>query len=346
MPSDTASSVNDSLETYMRRLDEIVGQEAAKREFRRLLRMAHAARERRRKGLHPGEECFSGIFTGPPNCGQLHAANVFASILYDMGELRSPIVLELPLDEALAAEPEALDCGMIYIRMRDGSTLNLRETATAETLLLVARKMEGKIHIALEGDRDFLSALLRTRPELAREYPADVPFTPYGPPELAELFARHCQREKIPLGPEAARKLTVLLHSLHDRVQRRYADIAGIEGLFEEVRRNYLERCAREGRFDLPLEPTDISVPLDPASAASLDRLPEIVVLCPACGAENPWLPGLPDNRACIHCQHAFTGRWGILRNSAYYRKRRSGGEAFRSGAVARRRQAASAVSS
>ena len=334
----------DSVEYYLEFLDQILGQAAAKEELARLLRLAYAARERKRQGIPPGEQKFSGLMAGPPGSGQVHAARVFAGALHAMGELRSPDVMRFSLADATVTDPRAITAGIVVVGAWEASGISLKSPGASEAVLRLVRSLDGYAHVMLEGDRQSLSAFVRSRPELSREFVVDLPFTAFGPPELAALFAAHCKREHIPLGLDASRKLSVLLHSLHDRLQRRYTDLDGIGGLFAEARRNYLERCAREGRFDLELEGGDIVAPLDRVTAAALERSAELVSICPSCGAENPWLPGFREHYSCLGCGQSFTPGWGFWRNSTFFRKRRDGSENLRSGAVARRRMLSDAV--
>lgn len=328
----------DSIESYLECLDQIIGQGVAKNELAKLLRLAFAARERKRQGIPPGEHKFSGLLSGPPGSGQTHAARVFASALHTMGELRSTEVVEITLADATVADPRAISAGIVVVRTSEASGISLKSPGAPEAVLRLVRSLDGYAHVLLEGDRQSLSAFIRSRPELSREFVVELLFTAYGPPELAALFETHCTREHIPLGLDAARKLSVTLHSLHDRLQRRYTDLDGIGGLFAEARRNYLERCAREGRFDLELEAGDIDAPLDRTTASALERSAELISICPSCNGENPWLPGLRAEYSCLRCGQGFVPGWGFWKNSTFFRKRRDGSEHLRSGAVASRR--------
>ncbi|MEX1118223.1 MAG: right-handed parallel beta-helix repeat-containing protein [Terrimicrobiaceae bacterium] len=335
MGSEEHASPELSFESISKELSEIVGQDEVKTELRRLLRLTFAARERNRRGILQEPHQFSGIAAGPAMCGQLRAIQVFAGLLHKLGDLTSPDVLQLSLAEASGLDAGSVRAGFLFVTTEEANEIPLLSTRAAEILLRLSAAFEGRAYIILGGDREALRALLRSNVELAREFPIELPFGAFNPEDLATLFAKHCQREKIVISFDAAKKLPVIFHGLHDRLQRRYLDEEGVADLFSDSRRNYLERCSHAGRFDLELENEDIVVPLDRSSATAIERSAELVTVCSACKEQNPWLPGLGPKFACAHCGVEYEASWGLLKNSTFFRKRNVQGRTFRSGAVA-----------
>jgi hypothetical protein len=332
-----------TLETIPSFLNDIIGQSAVKAEVERLLRLAFAARERKRHGIPQDPPVFSGLLTGPALSGQKRTLEIFASVLHEMGELESPDVLEIALSELPVLDPAIVRAGVVMVSLDEPSYASLMSPSTADSILRFVRALNGRCHVFLVGEREPLHALLRTRLDLSRELPTELRFDFFSPSDLSTLFAEHCRRQKIPLGLEAAKKLPVIFHGLHDRLQRRFLNVEGVAELFSETRRNYLERCARQGSFDLELEPGDIVVPLDRSILISLARSAELVAVCPTCKAHNAWLPGLAPSLHCSHCGDEFKATWGLLKNSTFFRKRSVPGGFYRSGAVAMRRTVATA---
>lgn len=329
------------LEKTLSSLDQIIGHSSAVHEIERLFRLAHISAERTRQGLPMPIQKHSAIFCGPRGCGKRAAAEVYANGLNDLGTLGSRTILDITLADTPAPPIQA---GIVYLRTAPMSGLSLNSSAAAELVAHILRHLPPQSALILDGERNALHAFLRSRPEIAREIPIEVVFSAYQPAELAALFESHCASEHIPLGPDAAKKLLVVLHALHDRLHRRYTDRGGIVELFSETRQNYLERCASEGRFDLRLAAEDISVPVDRAFVCAIERSAEFVALCPSCNAENPWVPDPDGHFACCACGEEFSCRWGLLRTSSFYRRLKTRSDSLRSGAVARRRMVSMAA--
>ncbi len=324
-----------SLETISAELSEIVGQNDVKSELRRLLRLTFAARERNRRGILQEPHRFSGIVTGPPLIGQLRAIQIFAGLLYKLGDLTSAEVLPLSLPEASTVDADSVSAGFLFVTTDGPTGVPVPSSQASEILLRLSAAFEGRAYILVGGDREALHALLRSNVELSREFPIELPFGAFNPADLATLFANHCKREKIVISFDAAKKLPVIFHGLHDRLQRRYLNVEGVADLFSDSRRKYLERCSHAGRFDLELENGDIAVPLDRSSATAIERSAELVAVCSSCKEQNPWLPGLAPEFHCAHCEAEYEAAWGLLKNSTFFRKRNIQGRTFRSGAVA-----------
>lgn len=324
-----------SFDTISEELNGIVGQNDVKAELRRLLRLTFAARERNRRGILQEPHQFSGIVTGPPMIGQLRAIQIFAGLLHKLGDLTSPEVLQLSLGEASVLDAGSVKAGFLFVTADEGAETPILSAEAAETLIRLSAAFARRAYILVGGDREALHALLRSNVELSREFPIELPFGAFTPGDLATLFANQCHREKIVLSFDAAKKLPVIFHGLHDRLQRRYLNVQGVAELFSDSRRNYLERCSHAGRFDLEMENEDIVVPLDRNSATAIERSAELVSVCTSCKEENPWLPGLDPTLCCAHCGAEYKASWGLLKNSTFFRKRNVQGRTFRSGAVA-----------
>jgi hypothetical protein len=334
----------DNLQSVLSQLGRLIGQPGAKAEFARMLRLAFAARQRRKQGLPPGELKLSAAFVGPPGSGKTYAAGVLAEALHHLGELDSPEVVEVSLADVLNGAIAGYSAGIIVIETDPTEGLVLAESGNPERLLVEMRSVAGRSIVVLDGEREPVLAVLRAFPELARDFPFIVPFTGFGPPELAALFHQLCLKEGIRLSLDASRALPVVMHGLHDRLQLRFAGTGGVAEIFEQARQNYFERCARAQCFDLEMETGDLSVPVDRSTASVLERCADMVALCPACGAENPWVPGLTGKVSCLSCGKPLPANFGIWRPSTYFRKLMGRKPGLKSGAVAMRRTLADAI--
>lgn len=309
-----------TMESVLRELKLAVSQESVRSELERILRLAHAAQERRSKGLPVPEQSFHCIFMGPAGTGKRAAAEVLARGLHAFGIVSRPELVPVSSSNTNELSSSAQG-GLVFLRARDVED-SLPTKGTLQSLLAHHTSQPGTI-VVLEGDRDEIRRLLRSQPGLDRAFRKTLFFTNYGPVELAAHLARLCAADHIPLSPDAARDLLLTLHLYSERKDKRFANTKGVEFLYEAARRRYLERCSVAMRFDLELETRDFDIPQDKSLRAAIERCPAFISVCPSCHQENPWLPGLEHRTHCLHCDAPYTADWGIWKDSTTYRRLR-----------------------
>jgi hypothetical protein len=312
-PNTPASTIAE----VMQKLESSVSQEVVRNELARILRLAHAGQQRQLGGLPVPNESYHSIFMGPSGSGKLMAARLLAEGLHAFGVLPSPEVQELPLSSVNGAHHPHPGIVLVHAHEAAGSEPE-HEAARQAIERLVS--IPGEI-VILDGERDELRRLMRQSAALERAFRHTVYFTSFGPLELAALFHQLCERDRIRLSLEAMRTILLAFHLYAERRDRRYANAHGVEMLYENTRRRYLERCSMAQSVDLELEPRDMEIPQDKMLLTALERSPAFVSFCPACTRENTWLPGLPPQVQCLHCNAYYTANWGVWKDSASYRR-------------------------
>jgi len=312
-PGTPASTISEVME----KLRTAVSQEVVRNELERILRLAHARQQRRLGGLPVPNQSYHSIFIGPSGTGKLTAAHLLAEGLHAFGVLPTPEVQELSLFSVNGAHhPHP---GVVFIRAQE-ATGSEAEHESARQAIERLVSIPGEI-VVLDGERDELRRLLRQSAILDRAFKHTVYFTSFGPLELAALFSQLCDRDRIKLSIEAMRTILLAFHLYCERRDRRYANAHGVETLYENTRRRYLERCSVAQTVDLELEPRDIEIPQDKSLLTALERSPAFVSFCSACARENTWLPGLGTLVQCHHCAANYTANWGVWKDSATYRR-------------------------
>lgn len=312
-PAEPVSGITE----VMQRLQTSVSQDVVRNELERILRLAHASQQRRLGGLPVPNQSYHSVFMGPPGTGKLQAARLLAEGLHTFGVLPSPTVEELPLARVNGAhDPHP---GVIFLRAREAIGTEPENQAAREAIERLA-VIPDEI-LVLGGERDEIRRLMRQSPFMERTFRHTVFFTSFGPLELASFFAQLCERDRIPMSIDATRTVLLAFHLYCERRDRRYANIHGVESIYENTRRRYLGRSSVAQRVDLELEPRDMEIPQDRALLAALERCPAFVSFCPACNRENTWLPGLSGKVHCLHCDTPYTANWGVWKDSATYRR-------------------------
>lgn len=307
-----------TIDGILERVRKSIGQDAARHELERLLRLAHATKQRELDGLPPTEQHYHSVFMGGHGTGRLEAAQRLAEGLHALGIIAKPQVREV-----LALSPQEIDSnaeetGVIFIRIRQATG----SVAPGEAVALMERLATTPGHVViLAGERDEVRRLLRSSMVLDRLFRRTLFFSTYGPAELATVFAQYCERDHIRIGNEAAEAILLVFHLYSERKDKRFANTAGVKAMYENTRHRYLERSSQSNRSDLELAVGDLDIPADRSVRNALERCPAFVTFCPSCQKENPWLPALSKEFVCLHCDAPYSANWGVWKDSTTYRR-------------------------
>lgn len=307
-----------TIEGILDRVRKSIGQDAARHELERLLRLAHATRQRELDGLPPTEQNYHSVFMGGHGTGRLEAAQRLAEGLHALGIIAIPQVREILALNPQEVDSDPAETGVIFIRIRQALT----SVVPAEAVALMERLASKPGHVViLAGERDEVRRLLRSSMVLDRLFRRTLFFSTYGPAELATVFAQYCERDHIRIGHEAAEAILLVFHLYSERKDKRFANTAGVKAMYENTRHRYLERSSQSNRSDLDLAVSDLDIPADRSVRNALERCPAFVTFCPSCRGENPWLPALAGEFVCLHCDTLYSATWGIWRDSTTYRR-------------------------
>ncbi|MEI8312888.1 MAG: right-handed parallel beta-helix repeat-containing protein, partial [Verrucomicrobiota bacterium] len=324
-------SHGDVLSAVLAEIHQVIGMSASKSVMETLLHQAHAAIQRRKRGLPVPPLKFHCIFEGEEGSGRRQAATLLSKSLGTLGILSSGgKVVEATMESLLsdgAAVPQAVQFargGVLFLHSpaqveRHGSRLS--STKAREVLRAVLAECGEDTILIFSGSRDSVRPILRSSAETEDLFRATLRFSVPSPPELAEMFSTLATDLHIRLTTKARMKILLALHMLDDRRDRRFFSMAGIVKLLDATQKRYFERCSRERDFDLPLEACDIDVPVEKNADAILQGQPVFVTICPKCESENPWIPGQPHHARCANCEHSWETGWGIWNPSSYYRR-------------------------
>ncbi len=306
-----------TIEGILERLRKAIGQDAARHELERLLRLAHATRQRELEGLPATDRNFHSVFMGAHGTGRLEAAQRLAEGLHALGLIARPQVREV-LALSSAETESAAGAGVVFVRVRQATA----SVAPGEAVPLLERLASHPDQVViLAGERDEIRRLLRSSMILDRLFRRTLFFSTYGPAELATVFAQYCERDHIRIGHQAAEALLLVFHLYSERKDKRFANTAGVKAMYETTRHRYLERSSQSNRSDLELAVSDLDIPADRSVRNALERCPAFVTFCPSCKKENPWLPALGPQFVCLHCDSAYSANWGVWKDSTTYRR-------------------------
>lgn len=311
-------------------IHQVIGMSESKEIMENILHQAHAAIQRRERGLPVPSLRFHCIFEGPVGSGRRHAAQILAKALKGLGLLLgSGEVVEVQMEDLLTGTLELPDAvasakgGVIMLHAPE--SLDRRDSRfsfarTREILRRVLQECGEDPILIFVGPRDSVRPVLCNSPETEEQFRATLHFSHPSPPEVAEMFAAQAAALNIQLTTKARIKILLSLHMMHDRRDRRFLNSGGVAKLLDAAQKRYYERCSRERNFELPMEAGDIDVPVEKLADAILKAQPAFVNICPKCSAETPWVPALSDEKVCPNCGTKWEAGWGIWKASSYLR--------------------------
>ena len=323
----------DVLSSVLADIHQVIGMSASKTVMETLLHQAHAAIQRRTRGLPVPPLKFHCIFEGEEGSGCRQAAALLSKSLSTLGILASGgKVVEADLEDLLpggadvSQTVQAARGGVLFLHSpaqveRHGSRLSASKAR--EVLRAVLSVCGDDTVLIFSGSRDSVRPILRSAAETGELFRATLHFSAPSPPELAEMFSTLAADLHIGLTTKAKMKVLLALHMLDDRRDRRFLSRSGVAKLLDETQKRYFERCSRERNFDLPVEAGDIDVPVEKNADAVLLGQPVFVTICPKCESENPWIPGQPRHMRCADCENLWETGWGVWKPSSYYRRLR-----------------------
>ncbi len=320
-------------EIFSSALDEIhkvIGMSDSKAIMENILHQAHAAIQRKERGLPVPPQRFHCIFEGPEGSGRGHAAVILSRGLRALGLLNGRgNVVEGSTESLLHGRTtvsemiESARGGILLLHapeQQDRRDAKLSFSRTREILRQVIEACGVDTILVFTGPRDSVRPVVCNSPEMEEMFRATIHFSHPSPPEIAEMFAALASGQNIGLTTKARMKVLLALHMMHDRRDRRFLNSGGVEKLLHAAQKRYYERCSRERNFELSMETGDIDVPVEKLADTLLQTQPAFVSICPHCKGENPWVPGLEKNIRCANCGQSWHAGWGIWTGSLFYR--------------------------
>lgn len=326
-----ATDQDDVLAAAIAKIHQIIGTNDSKAVVETLLHQAHAAIQRRKRGLPVPSMRFHCIFEGERGSGRREVVGLLSQALGTLGILKSDgKVVEAAMEDLILGrvpllEPVTSARGgilMLHAPLQIGRHESRFSYAEARAMLRSVLSACGEDTILIfSGSRESVRPILRSSAETEELFRATLHFFLPSPPQLAEMFEALATTLHIRLTTRARIKILLGLHMLDDRKDRRFLNTAGVAKLFDASQKRYFERCSRERNFDLPLDAGDIDISVGKIVHALLLSNPVFVTICPNCASETPWLPAQKSRVRCVNCDHFWEPGWGIWKGSSYYRQ-------------------------
>ena len=246
-----------SLEDIMKELDALVGLDGVKKDIRALA--AGVRREQmlsRAAGRTPDLIAEHYQFLGNPGTGKTTVARLMGRMLYSLGLLSRPDVVEVGRDDLVAkyqghtaamtkdAVMRAMG-GILFIdeayslRNSPGDSFGLE---CINTLVPLLENNRGKFVCICAGYtremQEFLDANSGLRSRLVRK----ISFEDYTPEDLYQIFLLNCRKKGLKLGEGSAEAARVKLQEMYDNRGRDFGNAREVRTFLGEVEARLAER--------------------------------------------------------------------------------------------------------
>jgi SpoVK/Ycf46/Vps4 family AAA+-type ATPase len=329
-----ATEARPTLEDALKELHELIGLASVKDEVQTLVNYLKLQQRRGEAGLCDTEVSLHMVFTGNPGTGKTSVARILGKILGAMGILKKGQLVETDRSglvagymgqtgpKANAKIDEALD-GVLFID--EAYSLVAHETDDAygnEAVQILLKRAEDdrqRLVVIMAVYPDEMESLLKTNPGLTSRFNRVLSFEDYSPNEMAQIFARLCEKNRYKLADGTRAKLMLGFVELHRNRDRNFGNGRAVRNIFEQAIRRMANRIAniRELSADelMLFQAEDIEFKDLPAGTKleyGDDGPWRFRLVCPACkhGSKSRG-SYLGKKVRCPKCQHDFQADWG-----------------------------------
>jgi SpoVK/Ycf46/Vps4 family AAA+-type ATPase len=329
-----ATDARPSLDDALKELQDLIGLASVKDEVQTLVNYLKLQQRRGEAGLCDTEVSLHMVFTGNPGTGKTSVARILGKILGSMGILKKGQLVETDRSglvagymgqtgpKANAKIDEALD-GVLFID--EAYSLVAHEADDAygnEAVQILLKRSEDdrqRLVVIMAGYPDEMQSLLKTNPGLTSRFNRVLSFEDYSPLEMAQIFARLCDKNRYKLADGARAKLMLGFVELHRNRDRNFGNGRVVRNIFEQAIRRMANRIAniRELSADqlMLFQADDIEFKDLPAGTKlefGDDGPWRFRLICPACNHGSKSRGSYLGKKVrCPKCRHDFQADWG-----------------------------------
>lgn len=240
----------ENLEDLLKEMDELVGLQELKQDVKNLLNLLKIQAIRRERGQDPAPLSLHMVFSGNPGTGKTTLARLLGRIYQSMGILRSGHLVEVDraglvsgyIGQTAGKVKEVVQSalgGILFIDEAYSLTANkTREDYGSEAVDSLLKEMEdhrGDLIVIVAGYPKLMEGFLASNPGLRSRFNKFFYFPDYTAEELAEIFRRMAQKNKLHLSNAANEYVkNVFLYAVNNKKEH-FANA--------RLARNYLEKC-------------------------------------------------------------------------------------------------------
>ena len=261
-----------SVEECLGELNDLIGLEGVKTTLTKLAHTINneiesAKLENRRPEIPLGHY----LFLGNPGTGKTTVARLMGKILYSMGALPTPTVVEVDKSKLVgrflgtteAITSHIIDTamgGILFIdeayQLAPNTAYDGYEKDALDTLLKRLEDDRGKFVCIAAGYTYEMQAFIQSNSGIESRFPQRnwITFEDYNPDELLQIFKLFANKGGYVLDPLAENAVKAKLTALYNNRGRTFGNGREARNLFDEVKSNLAARLAEDGQPHTPEE--------------------------------------------------------------------------------------------
>lgn len=243
----------------MKELNSLIGLEGVKKEIQKLI--AYVNREQtlaKLEGKKSKPIVDHYLFLGNPGTGKTTVARLMGQILFNMGILARPDVIEVTRDDLIAGY-----VGQTAIRTKEvvrqamGGVLFIDEAYALKnnpydnfgeecinTLVPLLENNKGKFVCIAAGYSKEMKQFIDANSGMKSRFTKTIIFEDYNGEELYEIFLMRCKKEGLAIDDEAVEALKNKFQLMYDKRGSDFGNARDARNVFEAVKQNLAERTA------------------------------------------------------------------------------------------------------
>jgi SpoVK/Ycf46/Vps4 family AAA+-type ATPase len=254
--SNTLSS-DDSLETTLKELEELVGLSDIKNEVKSLINFAKVNEIRKSKGLPTVSLSLHSVFFGPPGTGKTTIARLISKSFKSLGILKKGHLIETDRSQLVAGyvgqtaikTKEVLDKALDGVLFIDEAySLSSDDDFGKEAIDTLLKYMEDnrdRLIVIVAGYENEMAEFINTNPGLKSRFNKYFNFPNYSGSELLEILLRIIYKNKFVISDEAKGKLTYIINDAIFAQGQQFGNARFARNLYEQIIQNQFLRVSQ-----------------------------------------------------------------------------------------------------
>jgi stage V sporulation protein K len=248
---------DDSLESTLKELEELVGLSDIKNEVKSLINFAKVNEIRKAKGLPTVSLSLHSVFFGPPGTGKTTIARLISKSFKSLGILKKGHLVETDRSQLVAGyvgqtaikTKEVLDKALDGVLFIDEAySLSSDDDFGKEAIDTILKYMEDnrdRLIVIVAGYENEMGTFINSNPGLKSRFNKYFNFPNYSGSELLDILLRITAKNKFNMSDEAKSKLIYIINDAIFAEGKQFGNARYVRNLYEQIVQNQFMRVSQ-----------------------------------------------------------------------------------------------------